>query len=567
MAMSIISVLVVISGMFIGGCTSGQSDGPPAEPQTKRTVTFAGHEWGVKYGDQLGPGPNYFSDSQDSLWVDEKGYLHMTIIKRGGKWFCTEVINSQSLGYGSYIFTLQSRVDQLDENIILGMFTWDTDAPEYNYREIDFEFGKWQKSENKNSQFVIQPWTNEGNTHRYDILYDGPTETTTHIMNWRPDGIDFQSYYGRYSENPPAENVIHSWTYTGQDNPPPGGENIRINLWLVWGAFPTDGNNVEVVIEDFKFIPNATDPRPLNQEEKDRLGAAWEKNKSLVTSSIDVTYSKRTINSSSFTESKRKLDKQKTEEMKKKLNRPELRYESFGFLSPENEEIFLSHSRIQIKDASKYRDDIMKFGDEKKKKKFYDVVRVNNNGTNFIINKPLKRVTFRIKSRFDEGRVFLTYGTFFSAREVPREIFRLHYGMATTKEFRYKGLVKIAGKDAVAIELFDIKNVRPVCEMFLNVDEWGQCYKLILYNEEGTCVEKTLEFSKFSKENENNRLYPRSIIQRYFDKDCREKTRDIINIEKVSVGLSVPDEVFELNVSDEYQIINSSTGSSAAESP
>ncbi|MHC5173180.1 MAG: hypothetical protein ACYSPJ_05395, partial [Planctomycetota bacterium] len=93
MAMSIISVLVVISGMFIGGCTSGQSDGPPAEPQTKRTVTFAGHEWGVKYGDQLGPGPNYFSDSQDSLWVDEKGYLHMTIIKRGGKWFCTEVIN------------------------------------------------------------------------------------------------------------------------------------------------------------------------------------------------------------------------------------------------------------------------------------------------------------------------------------------------------------------------------------------------------------------------------------------------------------------------------------------
>jgi hypothetical protein len=255
MAISIISVLVAICGMFIGGCTSGQPEGPPAEPQTKRTITFAGHEWGVKYGDQLGPGPNYFSDSQDSLWVDEKGYLHMTVIQREGKWFCTEVINSRSLGYGSYVFTLQTRVDRLDENIILGMFTWDTDAPEYNYREIDFEFGKWQKAENENSQFVIQPWTNEGNTHRYDILYEGTTETTTHVMNWQPDGIHFQSYYGGYSENPPAQNKIHSWTYTGRDNPPPGGENIRINLWLVWGEIPTDGKDLEIIIEDFKFIP------------------------------------------------------------------------------------------------------------------------------------------------------------------------------------------------------------------------------------------------------------------------------------------------------------------------
>lgn len=256
----VLLTILLVSGIFIGGCTLGQSDSPPAEPETKRTITFGGHEWGVKYGDQLGPGPNYFSDSEDSLWVDKDGRLHMTILKKEGKWLCTEVINRQSLGYGSYIFTLNSRVDELDENIILGMFTWDTYAPDYNYREIDFEFGKWQKPENKNSQFVIQPWTTEGNTHRYDITYDGPTETTTHIMNWQPDRIDFKSYYGRYTEAPSAEDMIHSWTYTGKDNPPPGGENIRINLWLVWGEFPTDDKDVEIVVEDFKFLPNAIDP-------------------------------------------------------------------------------------------------------------------------------------------------------------------------------------------------------------------------------------------------------------------------------------------------------------------
>ena len=38
---------------------SDQSDGPPAEPQTQRTITFAGHEWGVKHGDLLLLATNY----------------------------------------------------------------------------------------------------------------------------------------------------------------------------------------------------------------------------------------------------------------------------------------------------------------------------------------------------------------------------------------------------------------------------------------------------------------------------------------------------------------------------
>jgi hypothetical protein len=567
MAMSIISVLVAICGMFIGGCTSGQSGGPPAEPQTKRTVTFAGHEWAVKYGDQLGPGPNYFSDSEDSLWVDEKGHLHMTIMKREGKWFCTEVINSQSLGYGSYIFTLQSRVDQLDENIILGMFTWDTDAPEHHYREIDFEFGKWQKAENKNAQFVIQPWTNEGNTHRYDILYDGPTETTTHIMKWQPDRIHFQSYYGRYSEHPPKDKMIHSWTYTGQDNPPPGGENIRINLWLVWGEIPTDGKDLEIIIEDFKFIPNATDSRPLNQEEKDRLGAAWDKNNTRLSSSIDITYSKKTIHSARLSEARRKSNQQKTQVIRQSLNKPEIEVKSFGVKTSENEEEFYSHLRIQIKDPSRYREDVIIYVDEKKEESHYDAVHINNNEANFKIDKKRKLVTYDEKSRWGAGQDTLAYGTFFAHKEIGLDIFGLRFSRTKTREFRHKGLVEVSGNDAVSIELVDLKNEKPVYEIFLDVNDWSKLYKCILYNKGGTAVTKTSEFSKFTKHGEGKVYYPHLIIQKKFDAEGNEMSRDVIYVEEVGLGLSIPDDVFELNVSDEYQIINSSISSSAAKSP
>jgi len=258
----VLSLTLLFAGViFAEGFILGELDANSPQPQImkpRRTVTFGGYDWHVKHGDLLGPGPNYFSDSNDSIWVDKDGHLHMTIIKRADKWFCTEIINSKSLGYGSYIFTIKSRVDKLDQNTILGMFTWDSYAPEHNYREIDFEFGKWQKPGNKNSQFVIQPWNTEGNTYRYDIKYDIFTETTTHIMTWTPKGIYFKSYYGQYSKNPSVKNMIQTWEYTGKDNPPPGGENIRINLWLVWGEYPTDGKNVEVVIEDFKYIPKLT---------------------------------------------------------------------------------------------------------------------------------------------------------------------------------------------------------------------------------------------------------------------------------------------------------------------
>jgi len=37
--------------------------------------------------------------------------------------------------------------------------------------------------------------------------------------------------------------------------PRPGGENVRLNLWLSGGAPPTDGHEVEVIADSFAFAP------------------------------------------------------------------------------------------------------------------------------------------------------------------------------------------------------------------------------------------------------------------------------------------------------------------------
>ncbi len=219
-----------------------------------REIRFAGHDWYVKSsGEPFGPGPNHFSEAPEDVWVDSSGHLHMKIVKRDGLWYCTEIVAKESFGNGTYVFTVETRVDQLDPDIVAGLFLWDGDAPEHHYREIDIEFGRWKDPQSQNAQYVIQPWDAPGNRYRFDVDYPGPADPTTHVIRWAPDRIDFTSYYGPFRTYPGAGGMIASWSYTGADIPPAGGETPRINFWLVDGLPPTDGEEAELVISDFGF--------------------------------------------------------------------------------------------------------------------------------------------------------------------------------------------------------------------------------------------------------------------------------------------------------------------------
>ena len=187
------------------------------------------------------------------MWIDTEGQLHLKLSFRDGKWYCAEVSTVQSFGYGKYIFRLKSRVDLLDKNVVLGLFTWDDKRCEDDNREIDIEFSRWAEDTDLNAQYVVQPWDSPGHRHRFHIeLKD---ERSTHFFNWNPDRVNFKSLYGYPSMPADPTDIIESWTYTGDDVPLLGKGNARINLWLVNGQPPTDGQEVEVVIASFEFIP------------------------------------------------------------------------------------------------------------------------------------------------------------------------------------------------------------------------------------------------------------------------------------------------------------------------
>lgn len=218
----------------------------------RRWLGFSGYDWWVKSSvEPVGPGPNYFSSTTNNVWVDEEGQLHMRITYRSNRWECAEVVSARTFGYGAYRFELMSRVDTLDANAILGLFTW-SDDPAYNYREMDIECARWSNPADPNNiQYIVQP---DLNGHKVRFAVPTGLTNSTHWFRWETNRVTFQSQRGSYVPNPWPSQIINTWVYT-LAIPRTGDENVRLNLWLNKGWAPANGQEVEMLIRSFEFVP------------------------------------------------------------------------------------------------------------------------------------------------------------------------------------------------------------------------------------------------------------------------------------------------------------------------
>lgn len=208
-----------------------------------RVITFAGREWYVKSG-YGGPGPNYRSDSNQNVWVDTNGWLHLRIRYSGGIWYCSEVNTTDITCYGIHRFYVIGRLDSLDRNVVFATFIYSNDTT-----EVDIEVSTWGDAFIDNLWYVIHPSSHPGNVESFLMQLSGTY--TTHYFNWRLDSIRFKSIHGHYEEPPNSSFLIHQWLYTGSDIPLQD-ENLKIhiNLWLYQGIPPSNGEDVEIIVKD-----------------------------------------------------------------------------------------------------------------------------------------------------------------------------------------------------------------------------------------------------------------------------------------------------------------------------
>jgi hypothetical protein len=218
-----------------------------------RTLSFSGYTWAVKASTEpVGPGPNHFSDSTKSVWVDKAGRLHLRIRREGGTWLSAEVVSILSFGHGTYRFYLERAVHRLPPLAVLGLFTWNNDDPAFFHREIDIEFSRWGNAKDPtNAQYVVQPYDQPGNLLRFT---EPGVARSNHSVSWLPDSVSFQSLRGSNPTPQKPSDMIQEWTTT-QGIPPAGDEHVRINLWLFHGLPTANKASVEIVFSRFEFTP------------------------------------------------------------------------------------------------------------------------------------------------------------------------------------------------------------------------------------------------------------------------------------------------------------------------
>ncbi|RKD86527.1 glycoside hydrolase family 16 protein [Mangrovibacterium diazotrophicum] len=216
----------------------------------QRTIQFSDLEWFVKDGFS-GPGPNYWSDSSHSVWVDSNGFLHLKIRKVAGVWHCAEIYSVKEFGYGEYKFHVATNLEDYAANVIAGLFLYENDSS-----EIDIEFPN-RGSHSLLGWYTVQPGPYSHSNHeKFALNLSG--SYSTHSFIWKKDLIEFESYHGHADSLPGQNHLINRWTYVGQNIPKEGKEHLHLNLWLDEGKAPGDQKEVELVINYVHVYPEET---------------------------------------------------------------------------------------------------------------------------------------------------------------------------------------------------------------------------------------------------------------------------------------------------------------------
>ncbi len=209
-------------------------------------ITFSGYKWVVANSPnkRTAPGNNYWSDS--SVWVDGKGYLHLRLTKdpETNKWYCAQISSEKKFGNGLYQFWVEGRVDQLDKNVVFGLFNY---AGIDYYDEMDIEFARWGDANNTNLHYSVYPAENTTTPiwgSSTEFILNEPY--SIHRITRASSSVKFESYYDFQGRKINTQ-LYNSSTISTKEMP------IYINLWAFKNLAPSNLKEVEIIIQKFVF--------------------------------------------------------------------------------------------------------------------------------------------------------------------------------------------------------------------------------------------------------------------------------------------------------------------------
>ncbi len=227
--------------------TIAVAPGPPRS--SSFFVSFSGYQWRVrKVPSNRGGTRNPYDPS--NVYVDQSGALHLQIINRNNEWTCSEVNVTRSLGYGTYVFTVED-TSNLDPAVSFTMFTWDHSSKQGNHGEFDVNIGRWgdPRNENGDAQFAVQPAFLPLNLSRFKT----PGGKLQYTIVWEEGRVTMLTTQVSGKET----RLVSKHVFT-DEVPKPVDESVRMALYVYSDPnhkLPAIRERAEVVVDHFEYLP------------------------------------------------------------------------------------------------------------------------------------------------------------------------------------------------------------------------------------------------------------------------------------------------------------------------
>jgi hypothetical protein len=264
-------------------------------PNRNPVLNFSGKDWWINYhwSQQTG----IYADSNfDSIWnpkiIEQTSdgvrlWIQPPDSSLGPKWQTSEIVCVDKVAYGRYLVTARAddgSFSNFDKNAVFGVFTYQySEAPpptpppnpptRFNkHREIDMM--EVLRGANSNAQFTLQPWDLDPHPW-YPFNLPDNTPVITIVTDWYIDPgynrtITYAGFLGDYSLEtlPPTpwEGKAYALWYPNKDGfrdlipavTATSCARLHINLWLMQGQAPSDGQAHSVTVTRFQFAPPKT---------------------------------------------------------------------------------------------------------------------------------------------------------------------------------------------------------------------------------------------------------------------------------------------------------------------
>ena len=166
-------------------------------PAPLKRLTFSGYEWEVRQTPSDRGGANDYAS--DNAWTDPKGFLHLRLIQRDGRWTSAQVALTRALGYGTYTFVVGDTPEldpcRGDGAAHLRQSGSGPESPRARHR--DQPMGRSQPQPMRSMS--IQPYYVAANVTRFEA----PRGRIAHSFRWEPGRALFKTV--RLRGDVPAE--------------------------------------------------------------------------------------------------------------------------------------------------------------------------------------------------------------------------------------------------------------------------------------------------------------------------------------------------------------------------